>query len=408
MATFEFQANNELGQKIKQQISASNLEEAQKLLEAKGWKVEWIKPIEEKQTKAHAWQSKKVPLIEKANFCRYLATMLGAGLSLPEAVDVYARDTQNPRLRAVLVEVQQQLQQGKNLSSTLDKYPKIFDPIMVALIKAGELSGTLSKSLNYLADFMYSEYRLRQKVKGALMYPIIILIAMTGVALLMVFFVLPRMAPVFLRLNVQLPWYSQIVLNMGLLVSENAVVVLPITVVGLLVAGWFLTTPVGRRLLVKTASLMPAIRRLINYLDIARFCRTLSTLLASGVPINQSLEIVTSSLSQPAYRQAVGTFSSEMQKGVSLTDLMRRYPKLFPQMTVRMIAAGEKTGTVEDMLAESATYYENEIETLLDNFANIVEPLLLLLVGIGVGVMVVSVIGPIYSLVGGLQGQAGL
>lgn len=400
MANFEYRVTTSQGQVIQDTINATDSNSAKQELQSQGFKIIWLKKNKTNKKKS---SGKSVPIIEKANLCRYLATMLSAGLSLPESVDVFAHDTSNAKLKEILSDTYTQLQQGKNLSSALEQYPKVFDPIIVALIKAGELSGTLNDSLTYLADFLYDEYKLRQKVKSALMYPIIILLAMLGVGMLLLFFVIPRMAPVFLSLKVNLPFYTRIIMQTGLFVSDNIILIIPVLLAAFIGLGIFMTTPLGKKITLAMVKVIPAIRRLLNYLDLARFCRILSTLLSSGVPINQAMQIVTTSLNQTAYQKAVAPFHLELQKGVSLADLMRSYPKLFPQITVRMVAAGEKTGSIETMLQDSAEYYDNEIEDTLNNFANIIEPILLLLVGVAVGLMVVAVIGPIYSLVGGLQ-----
>jgi len=401
MGIYLYKASTSTGQIIEDTINATDSRAAQQELINQGLKVVWIKKGKKKSpSKAGG----RVPLIEKANLCRYLATMLSAGLSLPEAIDVFAHDTSNKKLKDILSTAYSQLQQGKNLSTALEQYPKVFDPIIISLIRAGELSGTLTQSLEYLAKFLYDEYKLKQKVKSALMYPVIILLAMGGVGFILLFFVMPKMAPIFLSLKVSLPFYTQIILRFGMFVNQYALFVIPASFILSILFLFALMTPPGRKLVLFTVSLIPAIKRLLNYLDLSRFCRILGTLLSSGVPINQAMQIVTDSLSQAKYKKAVSPFHLELQKGVSLAELMRGHPKLFPQITVRMIAAGEKTGSIETMLTDSASYYDNEIEDILNNFANIIEPILLLLVGLGVGVMVVSVIGPIYSLVGGLQG----
>ncbi len=404
MATFEYRVTTPQGQVVQDTLNATDSNSAKQELQGQGFKIVWLKKVSTKKNKK--WGN-SVPLIEKANLCRYLATMLSAGLSLPESVDVFAHDTSNAKLKEILSTTYTQLQQGKNLSTAFEQYPKVFDPIIIALIKAGELSGTLNESLTYLADFLYDEYKLRQKVKSALMYPIIIVIAMLGVGMLLLFFVLPRMAPVFLSMRVSLPFYTRLIMQVGLFVSDNIIFILPAILAGFVGLVIFLTTALGKKITLATVKVIPAIRRLLNYLDLARFCRILSTLLASGVPINQAMQIVTTSLNQATYQKAVAPFHLELQKGISLADLMRGYPKLFPQITVRMVAAGEKTGSVETMLKDSAEYYDNEVEDILNNFANIIEPVLLLMVGVAVGIMVVSIIGPIYSLVGGLQQQGG-
>ena len=404
MPTFEYRATTPQGLILQDTLNGTDSGSVKQELQGQGLKIVWVKKV--KADKKKKWNN-NVPLIEKANLCKYLSTMLSAGLSLPESVDVFAHDTTNAKLKEILSSTYTLLQQGKNLSSAFEQYPKIFDPIIIALIKAGEMSGTLNTSLEYLADFLYDEYKLRQKVKSALMYPIIILVAMLGVGMLLIFFVLPRMAPVFLSLKVSLPFYTRIVLQIGLFFSDNIIIILPLMLASLVGLVIFMGTSVGKKATLRIVKLIPAVRRLLNYLDLARFCRILSTLLSSGVPINQAMQIVTTSLNQTEYQKAVAPFHLELQKGVSLADLMRTYPKLFPQITVRLVAAGERTGSIEKMLKDSANYYDNEVEDILNNFANIIEPILLLMVGVAVGIMVVAIIGPIYSLVGGLEQQGG-
>lgn len=402
MPNYEYTAINAQKQPVKDAIMASSKEEAKQLLSAQGLQISSIKKAKGSGS-LFKLPSASIPLIEKANLCRYLSTMIGSGISLPEAVQVYAQDTKNQRLKAILTKTEQQLQQGKTLSSAFEQYPQVFSNIVVALIRSGERSGTLNESLDYLSKYLFSDYKLRQKVKGALMYPIIIVLAMAGVGLMLMFFVIPRIAPVFLQLKVDLPLHTRIILQTGILISNNMIIVVPAMILGVISLVIILLRPTGRKIMLRVVSLIPAIKTLLSYLDLSRFCRTLSTLLSSGVPISEAMDIVTTTLSQTKYQKAVTTFSDELQKGTGLAQLMRNYPNLFPLMTVRMIAAGEHSGSIEDMLAESADYYENEVEDILNNFANIIEPILLLLVGIGVGFMVIAVVGPIYSLVGGIQ-----
>jgi type IV pilus assembly protein PilC len=235
------------------------------------------------------------------------------------------------------------------------------------------------------------------------MYPLIIIFAMGGVGLILIFFVLPKIAPIFLQMNLTLPLFSRLILKGGLFISQHAFLVMSLFFFFIASLGFALTKKAGRQATLKILSLLPAIKKLLDELDLARFCRTLSTLLSSGVPISDSLFIVMESLSQVKYQKLATNFQKEIQKGRSLSEIMREENKLFPNMVIRMIATGEKTGSVDTMLAELADHYEKEIDSALSNFTSILEPVLLLLVGIGVGVMVLAVIAPIYSLVGGIE-----
>lgn len=402
MPLFTYTATNTEKQNIKDSLIATDAEDARRLLTNQGLKINSLKEIKEKSG-INIHFGKNIPLLEKATLCRYLATMVNAGLSLPEAIEVYAQDSHYPQLKKILLESQQSLQQGKSLSESWSKYPKTFDKTTIAILQAGEVSGTLTTSLDYLAKQLYAQYQLKQKVKGAMMYPLVIVTAMGGVALILIFFVLPKIAPIFLQMNLNLPTFSRIVLSGGLFISQHSTGVL--SALGILLGGliFIFTRKWGRRFALKIISILPAIRKLLNELDLARFCRTLSTLLASGVPIADAILIVMESLSQNKYTNLSKHFQSEIQKGRSLSDIMRDQRKLFPTMITRMTSTGEKTGAVDSMLTELADHYEKEIDSTLNNFTSILEPILLLLVGIGVGLMVLAVIAPIYSLVGGIE-----
>jgi type II secretory pathway component PulF len=400
MPTFSYKARTSSGQTIKDTISAVSLTEAQARITSQGLTILWVREPEKKK---RFQIGGSIPTIEKANLCRYLATMVKAGLSLPEAIEVFAKDTKNSKLKQILYDCQVRIQQGSTLSETLAQYPKVFNNIIIALIKAGEVSGTLNKSLEYLSDYLYAQYHLKQKVKGALMYPFIITAAMLGVGMILIFFVIPRMAPVFLQIQVKLPLMTRVLLETGVFISDNSIIILPGLALMVVALGLFLTRPTGRKIALMIIRIIPAVRQLLNYLDLARFCRTLSTLLNSGVPITQALQSVTTALSQDKFRHGAAKLYEEVQQGTNLSDSLRNRPNLFPAMTVRMIATGEKTGTVEEMLAQTADYYEREVDNLLHNFSSIIEPVLLLMIGVAVAIMVIAVVAPIYSLVGGIQ-----
>jgi len=402
MPAYTYQAINRDKQSVADTIIATTIEDAKRSLASQGYKVESIKPVKPKNgLKINLHQG--IPLLERATLFRYLATMVNAGLPLTDSIEVYSQDSQIPKLKDILNQTQQKLQQGKPLSHALSLYPDSFDKTTIAIIEAGEISGTLTKSLDYLSRQLYSEYKLKQKVKSAMMYPVIIVSAMSGVGMILIFFVLPKIAPIFLQMNVDLPTFSRVVLTGGLFISKNSVTVFSIIFMILAGLGIGLAQKKGRQLAIKIISLLPAIQTLLDQLDVARFCRTLSTLLSSGVSINEALFIVVGSLSQVKFNKLAPLFKEEVQKGKPLSDVMRAQKKIFPNMVTRMVATGERTGTVDSMLSELADHYEQEIDTTLNNFTSVLEPVLLLLVGVGVGAMVLAVIAPIYSLIGGIE-----
>jgi type IV pilus assembly protein PilC len=399
MSLFEYKAVYRK-QTIEDSLTAANLEDAKLLLKNKGYKIVWLRKA--KGGKKSGKVKGRVPVLEKANYCRYMATMMEAGLPITEAVEVYAEDTGNKTLKAVLTDVLGSIEKGQSLTVALARHEKVFDPLFIALIKAGEASGTLSDSFEYLAKQLFADYDLRRKVKGAMMYPAIVVTLMSFIMGLVVFFVIPKIAPIFLQMGLDLPWFTRAIFQGGLWVSDNKIFLIGLLAglgVGVLTGA---KTETGKKWLLKIIGLAPQVRKLLDQLDMARFARVLATLMASGVPVNQATGIVFGSMSQFKFKSLAGKFEGEIKKGNQISAVMRK-EKIFPKMVVRMVATGEKAGTMDKMLAYLADFYEAEVENQLHDLTNLLEPILMLCVGIGVGILVLSVIAPIYSLVGSLS-----
>jgi type IV pilus assembly protein PilC len=398
MAVFEYKAVHRK-RTIQDSLTAANLEDAKTVLKSKGYKIVWLK---EKSGVAKGKGGKKVPVLEKANFCRYLSTMIESGLPLTEAVDVYAQDTSNKAFKSILDDVLAGLEKGQALSTGFSRHPRVFDSLFIALIRAGEASGTLAKSFEYLSKQLFADYDLRRKVKGAMMYPAVVITVMAFILMLLIFFVLPKIAPIFLQMGLELPLVTKVILKVGIWMSGHTLLAIIGGIsfmVGLFIA---LRWDKSRVALLKLVTLVPQIRRLVDQLDMARFSRIFSTLMASGVAVNEIVSLVFSSLSQDKYRRLSGVFEEEVKKGSQISAILRR-EKVFPRIVVRMVATGEKAGTMDKMLLYLADFYEGEVENQLHDLTNLLEPVLMLVVGVGVGILVLSVIAPIYSLVGSLS-----
>lgn len=404
MSLFRYKATEKNGQIKEGVVTAKTKSEAVILLRSAG-----LSPLVIKKTD-HApfpfWKRKiRISLLEKADFCRYLGTMIAAGLPIGEAIDVILEETTHPGMKKVLAELKYGLQSGESLSSILSKYPQVFDEVFLALVKTGEESGTLEKSLDYLARQLYADYELRQKVKGALYYPMVVVTAMIAVGLLMLTFVIPRVARVFLKMKIPLPLPTRIFLQLSLFLGANWLFFLAGIFFLVILLFLLFQRPTGKKIFHWLYSHLPVISRLINQLDLARFNRTLSTLLRSGVPIIESLRVASASLTQKKYLAFAKTFEKEISRGVSLSTILRKSDSVFPSMMVRLIAAGEKTGKLEELLLDLALFYEAEVTLGLKNMIDLLEPTLMIVIGVAIGAMVLSIIGPIYSLIGSLQVQ---
>lgn len=401
MPLYSYKATDRKGKITEEVIQASNKKEAATLLKSDGYNIVSIKEVDEKSS---GFLSKGVGISEKAAFCRFMGTMLRAGLPLAEAVDIIRQETQGKKMKQILFDVSFYIRKGQTLSSILAKYKDDFDPVFLTMIKAGEESGTLEKSFDYLAKQMLSSYELGQKVKTSMMYPGVILSAMIVVAGIMLGFVLPKMSQVFLSLNVELPPATRFIMNVGTTVGDNLALTFGLFFATIFVVIMLFVIRKTRNFLLTYILRLPVISKVMDQLDTARFARTLSTLLRSGVPIMVALDVSSDVLKQPNLKKQAHEFSAGVAKGESLSDILTRNKKSFPVTMVQTIRAGEKTGSLETVLDELASFYELEVDYSLKRATSLLEPLLMLVIGVAVGTLVVLMITPIYSIVGGLEG----
>lgn len=402
MPLFSFKAKDKDGKIIEDVIQASNSKEAATFLQADELQVLSVKNLDKKSLNLFGGS---VSTSEKASFCRFMATMLRAGLPLTEAVEIIRQETQNKKMQEILFDISFNIKKGNSLSSVFTKYKDEFDTVFLTMIKAGEESGTLEKSFDYLATQLLLSYELSQKVKGSLMYPAVIVLAMIANAIIMLGFVLPKMSDVFLSLNVELPVVTRFVLGFGKSVGENLALTFILFFSTLFFIFMLFVIKKTRTFIVSYLVKLPVVKKVMIQLDVARFARTLATLLKSGVPIMVALDVSSDVIKQPHLKKEAGVFSARVAKGKSLSDVLSEKKRLFPATMIQTIKAGEKSGSLEVVLEELATYYETEVDYGLKRATALLEPLLMLVIGVAVGVMVVLLITPIYSIVGGLEGN---
>jgi len=401
MPRFNYTVNNSNGQIISDVISAASINEAANNLKAQRFQILKLKEIS--QTSSAVSNLKGLSVVEKANLCRYLGSMITAGLPITEAVATIQQDTQNKALKQILSDIENNLQQGESLSSTFAKYPKNFDKVFVTIVKAGERSGTIAQSFKYLEDQLTASHALTQKVKSALVYPIVIISAMLGVGVILIVFVIPQIAQVFLKGTFQVPKTTRIILQAGLTLNQNLgllSIIAGLLVIATIVA---LRTRKGKIILLGILKRVPIIAALFEKIDLTRFSRTLATLMKSGVPITEALAVSTTTLSQRRFDPLAQALRKNIKKGESIAAILRQNKDHIPQMMISMISTGEKTGTMDKILFDLAKFYEGELETDVKNFTALLEPIIMLFIGVGVGAMVLAVIAPIYSLVSSLQ-----
>ncbi len=400
MPLFTYKVKDAHGKIIEDTMQAASREDVAATLKSEGYQLLTVKSLE---TNIGSLFAGRISLSEKASFCRFMGIMLRSGLPIPEAAEIIREESTNKKMRKILLDVASQTRKGKSFSSVLGQYKNDFDPIFLTMIKAGEQSGTLEQTFDYLTKQLVASYDLSQKVKGSLMYPAVIVIAMVGVGLLMMVFVLPRISAVFLKMDIKIPAATKLILNIGQFMGTHVPLVLgSVGLIGFLIV-LFLYIQTTRRIIFNLFARLPMASKVIKQIDLARFSRTIATLLKSGVPIMETLNVAADSLREAQIRKKAKGFSLDIAKGESLSEVMVKNRHLFPMIMIQTVKAGEKTGTLEEVLQEVAEFYEREVEYSLKRFTALLEPILMLVVGVAVGVMVVMMISPIYSIVGSLQ-----
>lgn len=346
---------------------------------------------------------KRVSLLEKVVFARHLGLMIKSGFSLNKALDTLSRQTTNKYFASVLKDLNAKVTAGKPFHESALEHPDVFPPVFISMIKIGEASGKLQETLMLATLHLKREQALRRKIRGALTYPIVVVMAMVAVGGIMMVFVLPQLAQTFSELNVPLPFSTQIFFGISNFLSQFWYLALIIfLVLGYGVYFFAKKTDLGRKVVNFILLKLPIFSDLTQKLNSARFARTLNSLLSGGVSLTESLKITSDTLDNYFYRKAVAETIPEVEKGKSLSSLLVKYPKLFPPMVTEMIAVGEETGSLTVILKELARFFESEVSIATKSLSSIVEPVLMILVGLAVGVFALSVIQPIYSIGTGL------
>jgi len=329
--------------------------------------------------------------------------MLKAGISISRCLQILVKQTQNYKFQTILSDVYNQVQQGKGLAEALAKYSEVFPSIAISMIRVGELSGSLDKSLAYLSDQLEREASLKSKVKGAMMYPGVIMSAMLIIGVLMSIFVLPSLTSVFKDFGADLPVTTKIVIAFADFMSGHAVLVIGglIALIAALISV-YKTYPGQRAFDIFTLHFF-IIQTIVKKINLARFARILSSLLKSGIPIVQALDVAADSLGNIPYKELVHKTAGDVKLGKPLADSLGKEATLFPVLVVQMIQVGEESGTVQEILEQLAGHYEEQVDDTLKNLSSIIEPLLLLVIGGVVGVLALALISPIYSISQNIQ-----
>jgi len=347
--------------------------------------------------RANSWLG-KVKTQEKIVFFRNLGAMLDAGLTISRALNVMSRQSKNEKLKRVLSTITRDIEHGGDLNSSMAKQDKVFSPLMISMVRAGEESGSLAESCRLIADQTERVHELKKKVKGAMIYPAVILTVLFAVGILMMMFIVPTIAETFMALDAELPLETVIILKISAFLTDYTFVAFGALIACITLFVLFIRTSYGKRTMETLMLHIPVIGTLIKETNSARTARTLSSLLSSGVSVIQAMEITEEVVQNTHYKAVIGTARQVVQKGSPIAEVFIAKEELYPPLVGELIAVGEETGNLPKMLQEVAVFYEKEVDQKTKNMSTIIEPFLMVIVGIAVGYFAVAMMSPIYSI----------
>ena len=338
-----------------------------------------------------------VTLADRVVFTRQLATMVDAGISMVQSLQALAEQTTNKIMRDVIKDVCYRVESGDNFSNALAKHPKIFDNLYTCMVDAGEKGGLLAEILSRLAGFLERTEKLRKKVKSAMMYPTMVSLVAIAITIFLLIKVVPVFGEIFSDFGAELPGPTQFVLSLSDFV-KNSVIYL-ILAAGGLIWSWlkYIDTKPGRAFWDRTRIKLPIFGSLALKICLTRFTRTLASLIRSGVPILEVLSIVGNTCGNVVMKSAIDQAAGDIERGEAVAIALGKHT-IFPKMLIRMLTAGEQTGKMDDMLERVADFYDEEVETTLNGLTSLIEPLLIVFLGIVIGGMVIAMFMPIFKM----------
>ncbi len=404
MPFFIYKAKNRAGRKIKGEIEAPSIELAQNALQRKGYTEIKVKPKPKDIFEGTFLEGKVTPR-DMVVFSRQFATMINAGVPILQALNVMAEQTENKKLKRKLYEIRNDVEGGSSLFEAMSKHKDVFDDLYINMVDAGEVGGVLDVVLDRLAGYIEKAAALKSKVKGAMVYPAVVVTVAILVITIIMIFVIPTFSKMFSDMGAALPLPTQIVINLSNWFKSN---------IGYLFLGSILFIVIFRILYRKvekfkifidrTILFMPVFGPLIRKVAVARFSRTFSTMISSGVPILQALDIVAKTSGNKTVELGVLEAKKSIAEGQTLSEPLED-TGVFPPMVIHMISIGETTGALDTMLEKVADFYDDEVDVAVSTLTSLIEPIMIVFLGVVVGGLVISLYLPIFKIAGVVSGQ---
>jgi len=394
---FEYKGKTLAGTTVSGELKAKDRNELEKLLRTNKILVSSV--IKKPSSIKFSFGSKKVKKVQISRFTRQFATMIGAGLPMVQCLEILAQQSESAELRKVIGQVKESVQAGTTLAEALSKHKKIFDDLYVNMVDAGEIGGALDSILVRLAAYREKADALVRKVKGALIYPCVIFIVAIGATTAMLTFIVPVFAKLFSGLGAELPGPTKFVLGLSNFLRSNFITGLIFLVLLAIGFKFYSRTDQGRLLIDKILLKLPLIGELLRKSAVSRFTRTLGTLISSGVSILEALDITAKTAGNKVIQNAIKKSVISIAEGETITQPLKE-TGVFPPMVTQMISVGEKTGGLDDMLNKIADFYEEEVDAAVSAITSIIEPVVIIFMGVIVGGMLISMYLPMFDIIG--------
>lgn len=402
MRKYTYEARDQAsGQIVKSTLQADSESVAGKLLIGQGMVPLKIEEIEE-GSRLFAFISNRITTKDRIVFTRQLATLVGAGLPLTQCFETVLGQTQNKKMQTVIQEIMAAVEGGKSLSTAFAAHPKVFNNVFVSLVAAGEASGTLDTALNRIANQQEKDSAAISKIRGAMTYPVIVLVVIMGVMTFMLISVVPQVQKLYKDLKKEMPFISQALVNVANFTIQYWWLVLIILVALIIILRQYFKTNAGIELKDTLKLNIPFFNKLYNNLYMGRFSRTGQTLLSSGVTMLDMLHITTTAINNVNIEKAITRASDKVKGGKPLSAALEA-EKLFNPLVPQMIKIGEQSGKIDEMMGKVAQVFEDDLDEEIKNISTLIEPVLMVVMAIFAGIMVAAILLPIYSLVGNIR-----
>jgi len=401
MAHFTYTAKHSTGETYKGEADAADHYELYKIIRESGGEV-----ISYKETKKGGLKGMNISFSlgriktqEKIIFARNLGAMIQAGLAASRALSVMERQTKNIALKKIIVNLNENISKGKTLADAMAAYPKMFSHLFISMVRAGEESGNLADSLKIVALQMDRSYALSRRIRGALMYPAVVIVLMIIISIVLLTYIVPTLTSTFAGLNVTLPASTQFIVNISNIIRFHGIILSLVVILAVTSFIWWKRRPQGKFVIDYIVLKIPIMGNIVKEVNAARTARTLSSLLTSGVDMVEAVRITTDVVQNVHYKKVLQTAQTTITKGDPLSKVFSENEKLYPTFLTEMMSVGEETGKMGEMLLGVAVFYEDDVEQATKDMSTVIEPLIMVVIGAGVGFFAVAMITPMYSLV---------